>query len=119
MLKKKEELVLKVLSDNSYKGEACLIGKEAIVEFCKNEKIVNLNNVEEIVKTLYVNDYIDVVLSNKKNERLYCVTILKKGKNYKHEKTKEINAIKNRILVAVICAFVSFIVGRILFAIFK
>ena len=118
MLKKCEEIVLKVISDNAFGGESCLISKESIVEFARNEKYVNLNNVEEILKSLYANDYIDVLISSKKGEKFYCITLLKRGKNYKEEKKKEISNVKNKIVLAIIGALVSFIVGRILIAIF-
>ncbi|MBO5888725.1 MAG: hypothetical protein J6Q58_01130 [Clostridia bacterium] len=118
MLKKEDESVLKVISDNAFSGESCLISKESIVAFVNNEKLVNDTNVEEILKNLYANDYIDLLLSSKKGETFYCITLLKRGKNYKEEKRAEISKVKNKILLAVIGAIVSFIVGRILIAIF-
>ena len=118
MLKKSYESVLKVISDNAFKEESCLISKENIVAFVGDGNLVNDSNVEEILKYLYVNDYIDLVFSSKKDEKFYCITLLKRGKNYKEEKRAEISKVKNKILLAVIGAIVSFIVGRILIAIF-
>ena len=118
MLKKSDESVLKVINDNAFKEESCLISKESIVAFVGNEKLVNSNNVEEILNRLYASDYIDLLLSSKKDEKFYCITLLKRGKNFKEEKKKEFNNIKNKILLAMLGALVSFIVGRILIAIF-
>jgi hypothetical protein len=118
MLKKKYESVLKVLNDNAYKGESLIISPSSIVAFCGNEKLVNDKNVEDVLKSLCSSDYIDMVLSDKKGETFYCITLLKKGKNYKQEKSQEIKNIKSRIILAVVCALVSFIVGKILIAIF-
>ena len=119
MLKKGEELVLKVILDNAYNNESCLISKESIVAFIGDEKIVSLDNVESVLSSLYSNDYIDLLLSSRKGEKLYCITLLKKGKNYAYEKKREIKMIKNKILLAIVGALVSFIVGRILVVLFN
>lgn len=118
MLKRKYEQVLKVLNDNAYKGESCIISPSTIVAFVGNEKVVNDKNVEEILTFLCSSDYLDMVLSDKKGEKFYCITLLKKGKNYRQEKSQEIKNIRSRIVLAVVCALVSFIVGKILLAIF-
>ena len=119
MLKKSEELVLKVILDNAYNNESCLISKESIVAFIGKENLVSLDNVESLLSSLYSNDYIDLLLSSRKGEKLYCITLLKKGKSYNEKKKQELKLIKNKIILAVICALVSFIVGRILVAIFN
>ncbi len=119
MLKKGEELVLKVILDNAYNNESCLISKESIIAFASKTDLVNENNVENILSTLYSNDYIDLLLSNKKGEKLYCITLLKRGKSYKEEKRREIKLVRNKILLAVIGALISFVVGRILVALFN
>ena len=119
MLNKGEEQILKVIIDNAYEGNTCLISKSALIAFIGNEKLVNENNVENIINGLYANDYIDFILSNQREERVYCITLLKKGKNYNEVKKREFIAIRNKILLAVLGAVVSFIVGRILLLLFR
>ncbi len=119
MLKKHEEKVLKVISDNAFEGNTCLISKSALLAFIGNDKIINENTIDDIINSLYTSDYIDYILSMQKGETVYCITLLKKGKNYKEVKKKEVNVVKNKILLAVVGAIVSFIVGRILLLLFK
>ncbi len=119
MLKKSEELVLKVLKDNAFLGESLLISKESIVAFIGNQRLVNLANVDGILKKLYSADYIDLLPSSKRGEEIYLITLLKKGKTYAEEKRGEIGKIKSKIFLAVLGALISFIVGRILIAIFS
>ncbi len=118
MLKKSEELVLKVIKDNAFSNDSTLISKESIVAFIGDEKAVNISNIESLLKTLYASDYIDMLLTSKHGEEIYLITLLKKGKNYDLEKKGEISKIKNKILLAIVGALVSFIVGRILIALF-
>ena len=110
MLKKSEELVLKVISDNAYKGESCLMSLSSVVEFIGNQKLVNEKNVFSIINDLYESEYIDLITTIKNDEKLYLFTLLK---------VKEIRSVKNRIVLSIICACISFIVGRILIVIFK
>ncbi len=119
MLKKSEELVLKVIKDNALSNDSTLISKESIVAFIGNEKLVDVSSVESAVKTLYAGDYIDMLLTSKHGEEIYLITLLKKGKNYDVEKKGEIRKIKNKILLAIVGALVSFIVGRILILLFS
>lgn len=119
MLKKCEEKVLKVISDNAFEGSTCLISKSAILAFIGKDRQIDENSLDGVINSLYANDYIDYVLSNQRGEDVYCITLLKKAKNYKEVKKREYLAVKNKILLAVLGAIVSFIVGRILLFLFK
>ena len=119
MLKKSEEKILKVITDNAFEGSTCLISKSTLIAFIDNDKLVSENNVDNLINSLYTNDFIDYIVSTQKGEVFYCITLLKKGKNYKSVKEKEYRAIKNKILLAVLGAIVSFIVGRILLLLFR
>lgn len=118
MTNKSQRAVLKILLDNCIKGDTCLMSSDALVAFSPSKKLVNKSNVKEIVKSLHLDGYIDVVYSSKNAEDIYCVTITNKGKNFKAEYKREIQNLKNRLIVTVLCACVSFIVGRILIALF-
>lgn len=119
MITKKHFLVLKVLSDNCIKDDSCLINGETICAFVCNYKLVNENNVYEILNDLYRFEYIDLIKTFKRNEPIFCITLLKKGKNYKEERRKFLVDLRNKIIFAVIGGTISFIVGRFLLAIFK
>lgn len=118
MLKKLEEKVLKIINDNAFEGNTCLISKSSLVAFI-NEKLVDENTIDNLINSLSASDYIDYIVTSRKGEIFYCITLLKKGKNYKEVKKREVGAIKNRILLAIVGAVVSFVVGRILLILFK
>ena len=119
MINKKQRAVLKVVLDNCLNGDTCLLSNDAIVAFCGINKIVNSSNVKEIVKGLHLDGYIEVVYSSREKEEIYCITLTNKGKNFKAEYKREIQNIKNRLLITILCACVSFVVGRILIALFS
>ena len=118
MLKRNEEAVLNTILNNAYKNESCLITLPNIVAFIGNEKLVSNENIKSIIEKLSASDYIDFLVVNNNGEETYCITILKKGRNYSVEKKTEIAQIKRKVLLAVMGAVISFIVGKILFYLF-
>ncbi len=117
MLNFSQKAVLKVISDHCTNRDSCLLLPSKIVAFVGNKK-VNNDNVYDILKSLENGGYIDLILTTSKNEDMYCITITNKGRNYKEEYKKSVNAIKFRLLLALLSACVSFIVGRILVLLF-
>ena len=51
-------------------------------------------------------------------EEIYCVTLKLKGKHYLIENENALRAMKFRVLVAVLGAIASFIMGKLLFMLF-
>ena len=115
MTDKRQREVLKIVLDNCVSGDTCLLSSDTIVAFSSSSKLVNKSNVKEIVKSLHLDGYIDVVYS----KEFYCITLTNKGKNFKAEYKRELQNFKNRLLITVLCACVSFIVGKILIALFS
>ena len=119
MTNKRQREVLKIVLDNCVSGDTCLLSSDTIVAFSSSGKLVNKSNVKEIVKSLHLDGYIEVVYSSGKTKEFYCITLTNKGKNFKAEYKRELQNFKNRLLITVLCACVSFIVGKILIALFS
>ena len=118
MLNSTQKAVLKVVNDHCQNRDSCLILPSKIVAFVGSKKISE-NNVFEILKGLESAGYIDLILTTAKDGDMYCITITNKGRNYKEEYKKSLNAIKFRLLLALLSACVSFLVGRILVLLFS
>ena len=96
-----------------------MLSKSSIIAFCANLKLINDSNLLNLLKSLENSDYIDIVYSIKNDTQLYCITLHPKGKNFKAESKMAIQNIKNRVLITILCACISYIVGRVLIAIFS
>ena len=118
MINKRQMAVLKVIVDNCKNCDTCLLSNESIVAV-SSSKLVNLVSVKDIIKSLDLDGYIDVVYSSRETKEIYCITLTRKGKNFKAEYKRELQNFKNRILITILCACVSFIVGKILIALFS
>lgn len=119
MLSKKERIILKIINDNCTQRSSCLISKENLIAFAGNVKLVNENNIESVLFSLINGEYVEIVTSKKEEKILYCITLKYKGKNYKEVYKKSIDGLKNKIFIAILCACISFIVGKILVFLFK
>lgn len=118
MLSIKQKLILKTLNDNSNKNGGLLISKEVISSLVQPLRKITPEAVERILVSLSIGGYVEYVKTYRKTSEVYCVTITEKGKNYKVEERAQIQGFLNKLAVSVLCAVVSFVLGRILFVLF-
>ncbi len=116
MLTRNEYEVLMVISENSVNGNSCLLSLKEIEELLKNSSKIN---VQKVLDDLYEKEYVDIVYTERKGTPVYCITVLKKGKNFKREKRSVYSALRFKIILAVVSAVVSFLVGKFLIFLFK
>ena len=76
------------------------------------------NKLERIMEDLSSDGYFDLIYSDRRGERIYCVTLTDKGKGYSREKKVRKRYVLMRLCLTVSLAILSFIIGLILKAIF-
>ena len=86
-------------------------------------RISGLNNLtqtalERIMDDLYKDGYFDLIYSDRHGERVYCITLLNKGKAFFRGKKILHRNLLFRVIVSLSLAVLSFITGLILKAIF-
>lgn len=118
MLSRKEKFILKILNDTSNKSSSCLITPKRLTKTPSGNKNLSESELDKILQGLEDQNYLDVVKTTRLNEEIYCITLYQKGKNYLMENERTMRALKYKILLAVVGAFVSFIAGRLLFILF-
>ena len=72
----------------------------------------------ENMDDLYKDGYFDLIYSDRHGERVYCITLLNKGKAFFRGKKIFKRNLLFRVLVTLLLAVLSFITGLILKAIF-
>ncbi len=82
------------------------------------DKNLNKAKLEKIVNDLSMDGYFDLVYSDRQGELIYCISILEKGKGYIRNSKIFKRDLIFRLMLTVVLAIVSFIVGLILRAIF-
>ena len=119
MLSKKQRTVLKIILDNSIDSGSCLLSAELISAFSSSQVKLSVEESKKIIEGLSARGYLEVINTFKKGEPYYCINLTAKGKGYKAEYREEIKDLRLKLLVTALGAVVSFIIGRILFAIFS
>lgn len=118
MLSVKQKIILKILNDNCGSQGSILISKEVISLLCQPLKRISAQAVEKTLISLSIGGYVEYVKTYKKAEEVYCITITEKGKLYRLEERAQVQNFVNKLAVTVLCALLSFVIGRILFAVF-
>lgn len=116
---RKEKLVLKYLCKVCVGKKTYLISPHEIAkELCK-KIVLSVNEIDEIMASLSLQNYIDFVASDSKNGYYYCVKLKKKGQTYLADVKRQKKTLLMLVLRSIFLATVSFVFGLILKAIFK
>ena len=119
MLNRKEKKVMQFLYDNCLGKKSSLIEPDDILNYLQPNYDVNNIELEQILSALVLEDYIDMVNSDKNGKLVYCISLKSKGEGFLREQQ---NAKKNLYIIlsrTVILACISFAVTLLLKAIFK
>ena len=117
MLNKTESKIMSVIYSERKNREAFLISPADLINI-SGEKGLSTAALEKIMDDLSSYGYFDLIYSDRRGERVYCVTLTEKGKGY----ARGVKVMKRNLLfrlgVTVVLAVISFIIGLILKAIF-
>ena len=119
MLNRKEKKVMQFLFENCNGKTSALIEPDDILNFLQPQYDVNNIELEQILSALVLENYIDVVNSDKNGNLIYCISLKTKGEGYMREKENRKKQIYTVLFRTVILACISFTVTLILKAIFK
>ena len=119
MQERKERLVLIFLCKTCDAKKTHLISPHDIAKSVSKKIILSISEIDEIMTSLSLQNYIDFVVSDSKNGYFYCVKLKKKGQTYLTDSRKQKKTLGLLVLRSIFLASVSFIFGLILKAIFK
>ncbi len=117
MLTKKENAVMNIIYHECSGKQSSLISPLDIKQLLKEGEFT-IENIENIVSDLFVDGYFDLIYSERRGERMYCITLTEKGKGYERNKKVTRRNLIYRISLTVVLAVFSFVIGLILKAIF-
>ena len=119
MLTKKEKLVMDFVYSKCENQESVLISPTDIATACMDKYDLTNVEIEQILNGLSLDNYIDVINSDKKGKLVYCISLKQKGISYKRDNEQRKKNAAMLITRTVLLAILSFIVGVILKAIFS
>ena len=119
MLSRKEKQVMRYIYDKANKKDSVLISPDELSNALMPTFDVGAVEIDEIVNNLVLENYITMVMSDKKGKPIYCISLDKKGESF----LRDAEDAKKRtwILIGrtIALAVLSFVVGLVLKAIFS
>ena len=119
MPSRNEKLVLRYLCRVCSGKKTYLISPHDIAKQVFSKVVLSESEIDEIMASLSLQNYIDFVVSDSKNGYFYCVKLKKKGQTYLQDSKSQRKALLLLVLRSMFLASVSFTFGLILKAIFK
>lgn len=109
---------MKAVYDKCGTLSRCLITIDEIFYKLPKKHRLTPNTIEQTVRSLELDDYFDVVYTEKRGNVVLCVNLHQKGLSYKREMVQLRRAVILKIALALMSAFITFAIGRILFYFF-
>lgn len=117
MLSFDEKRVLLAVRKNCQNKGACLIEPNDLLSQTEDIGLTEKSLVV-ILKALSYEGYLELIYTERVGKPLYCITLREKGLNYDREVKNLKRQLAFKVLITVSLAFISFLTGIILKAIF-
>ena len=114
MLNKREKSVIKAVLDLCSGKSTCLIAPTEILKKISYNIDISKRDFEEILKTLEYDGYLEIIESDNKGERIYCITITSKGQGFSRELIHYKRTIYFKLALTLITALIGFLVTKVL-----
>ena len=118
MLNRQENEVMRAVYAMCDGKESCLVSPLELVGILPDRKYTP-EKVEAILRSLELDDYFDLIESDRKGERMFVITLHANGFAYKRTAQQMKRSIAFKIGLSVAGAVVTFVVGLILKGIFS
>ncbi len=119
MLNRKEKFIMAYIFEKCQNKDSVLISPEELQNYSLSKFNISLPEIGEIIENLVLENYITMVLSDKKGSPIYCISLDKKGEGFLREQKNKRKSTVNIIVRTVLLAILSFVVGVLLKAIFS
>lgn len=119
MLNRRESEIMRAVYGLCEGKESCLVSVYEILSMLPGRRGYTAEAVEEILHSLELDDYFDLVSSEHKGERMYVITLHRNGEAYRRDAQQMRRGIVFRIALSAAGAVVAFLVGLLLRTIFS
>lgn len=118
MLNKIDKQVMYVIFNKGHEKGSCLLKPQDILFGLKKGMVISPEQLETAITNLENDNYIETIVTNTKDKKVYCFTLKKKGEGFLREQENIKKSVMLNIGRTILLAILSFIVGVILKAIF-
>ena len=119
MLNRQENEVMKAVYSMCDGKGSCLVSPMEIMSILPEKKKYSPDRVEKILHSLELDDYFDLIESDRKGEKMYVITLHPNGIAYKRTAVQMRRNITFKVALSVAGAVITFVVGILLKIIFS
>lgn len=119
MLDKNENMVMSAVYSLCDGTEGCLISQADILSILPSRHRLSAQNIDDILNDLRCDGYFDLILSERKGEKMYVISLKESGFAYKRTAKQRRRDITFKIFLAFIGALATFIFGLVLKGLFS
>lgn len=119
MLNKQENEVMRAVYGMCDGRESCLVSPMEIMSILPERRKYTPEKVDAILRSLELDDYFDLIESERKGEKMYVITLHDNGMAYERSRRQVRRSIAFKVGLSVLGAVVTFAVGMILRCIFS
>lgn len=114
MLNKREIAVMKVIYDKAVDRRAAILTEEDIMDALPKKSGITPCDMREIVRQLAMDNYFELIHSEKKGQPVMVITLTRNGEAFERELTQQKRNIRQKLAITVICAIITAVVGIII-----
>ena len=118
MLSKRESEVMNAVYTLCHEKGVCLISPAELMAVLPAKKHYTEEGLDELLSQLALDDYFELLSSERKGEKMYVLSLRTKGQAYRRCSMQQRRDVVVKMLLAVASAVVAFVVGLILKRIF-
>ena len=118
MLNRRESEVMNAVYSLCVGKGVCLISPNELIDLLPARKKYTEESLEKILRALALDDYFELLSSERKGEKMYVISLHAGGLAYKRNAVQQKRDIALKIIWAVGSAVIAFLVGLILKRIF-
>ena len=115
MLSKKEKIIMQYIFDKCSGKESVLISPDELANLLKPKYDLTNPEIKVLVDNLVLDGLITMILSDKKGNPIYCISLDKKGESYERDRKNEKQTLIKLIIRICACTEISciyFILGE-------
>ena len=118
MLNKRENDVMNAVYALCHEKGVCLISPAELLALLPTRKGYTEEKLDELLSQLALDDYFELLSSERKGEKMYVLSLRTKGQAYRRCSLQQRRDVAVKMLLAVLSAIVAFAVGLVLKSIF-
>ena len=114
MLNKQENEVMNAVYEMCDGKGSCLASPMEIMSLLPAKRKYTPQKVEQVLRSLELDDYFDLIASDRKGEKMYVITLHPNGEAYKRTAVQMRRNITFKVVLSVAGAVITFVAGILL-----